>query len=174
MLVLLYVMEHLGLSSHNNCRVLSPCCLCDALLIKFLFLQGPGSKPAWAGGRTVAPNCSPGQNELEWEVEVGALQLLSERSLWMCSSLWVTFLNSVIYLYCRKTILGDMRYKPTVKRFTSMDLLQTLNCISPEYFALAPRQLTVLAAPSVSHSRLHWSLFSCICPASTQPMSLHF
>lgn len=55
MLILLFVMEHLGLrlSSHNNCIVLSPPCLCDVLLIKFLVLQWPGSKAAWAKRRDV-------------------------------------------------------------------------------------------------------------------------
>lgn len=35
-----------------------------------------------------------------------------------------------------------------------MDLLQPLNCISPKYFVLAQRQLIMLAAPSLSHSRI--------------------
>lgn len=66
LVILLFVMEHLGLSlsSHNNYIVLSVPCLCGALLMKFLVLQWPGSKPAWAGGRPVAPNCSPGAERI--------------------------------------------------------------------------------------------------------------
>lgn len=172
-------MEHLGLSSHNNCIVRSAWCLCDALLTKFLFLQGPGSKPAWAGGRTVAPNCSPGA---EWiGMGTGGLSPAASCFLWGdcgCAHSYGSCSLTVLFtLYCRKTVLGDMRYKTTIKRFTSMDLLQPTgeaNCISPEYFALAQRQLTVLAAPSVSATAVCWSLFSCIYPGSTQPMSLHF
>uniref|UniRef100_A0A8C3QXU1 non-specific serine/threonine protein kinase n=1 Tax=Cyanoderma ruficeps TaxID=181631 RepID=A0A8C3QXU1_9PASS len=50
-------MEHLGLSlsSHNNCTVLSPPCLCDALLIKFCVLQWPGPKAAWNTSSVTVP-----------------------------------------------------------------------------------------------------------------------
>lgn len=74
-------------------------------------------------------------------------------------------------MYCREAILGDMRYENTSKRFNSMDLLQPLSCIYSKYFVLAQRQLTMLAAPSLTATVEYWSLFSCIYPGSTQPMS---
>lgn len=165
-------MEHFGLSlsSHNNYIVPSPLWFCDVLLIKFLVLQWPGSKAAWGGGRAVAPNWSPGG---EWiGMRHGGFNPAASCLLrGVCAYAYGSYsLNSVIYSTV-KTILGDMRYKNIIKRFNSMDLLQPLSCIYPKYVALAQSQLTMLAAPSVTATVEYWSLFSCIYPGSTQPVS---
>lgn len=68
----------------------------------------------------------------------------------VCRCLSAHGLSSAVLfaLYCRNTVLGDMRYKKTIKRLNCMDLLEPLSCIYPKYFALAQRQPTYLQLQS--------------------------